>query len=104
MGSAAELCELGTPPRTAQSLAGGRWQSAGTESKKNEESNIFKLCIVECSGFRYEDFMAKKLKTLHLNKKNHILLLKILSITGIHPLASKKNVQATFVHYKISST
>ena len=63
MGSAAELCELGTPPRTAQSLAGGRWQSAGTESKKNEESNIFKLCIVECSGFRYEDFMAKKLKT-----------------------------------------
>jgi hypothetical protein len=34
MGSAAKLCELGTPPRTAQSLAGGRWQSAATESKK----------------------------------------------------------------------
>ena len=41
MGSAAKLCELGTPPRTAQSLAGGRWQSAATESKKNEESNIY---------------------------------------------------------------
>jgi hypothetical protein len=41
MGSAAKLCELGTPPRTAQSFAGGRWQSAATESKKNEESNIY---------------------------------------------------------------
>ena len=34
MGSAAKLCGLGTPPRTAQSLDGGRWQSAATESKK----------------------------------------------------------------------